>query len=120
VTRGTPARQSRRLEVLEIATEQDAAVRDIAETELAQLETQGAEVEVIDTFDSSDIEYRPPPRFSPRPHDPEASGSGLAPRTDPAVLTLLERLTAAQEHQEAAQQRQAQESAAAFTEVRSR
>jgi hypothetical protein len=58
--------------------------------------------------------------FSPRPHDLEASGSGLALHTDPAVLTLLKRLTLAQEHQEAAQQRQAQESAVAFTEIRSR
>jgi hypothetical protein len=95
VTRGTPARQSHRPEVPETAAEQDAAVRDLAETELAQLETQGAEVAVTDTSDSSDTEYRPPPRFSPRPHDPEASGSGLASCTDPAVLTLLEQLTAA-------------------------
>jgi hypothetical protein len=34
VTRGTPARQSHRLEVLEIAIEQDATIRDLAETEL--------------------------------------------------------------------------------------
>jgi hypothetical protein len=77
------------------------------------------EVEIIDTSDSSDTEYRPPPRFSPRPHDPEASGLGLAPRTDPTMFTLLERLTTAQERQEAAQQRQAQESAAAFAEIHS-
>jgi hypothetical protein len=104
VTRGTPARQSHRPEVPETAAEQDAAVRDLAEIELAQLETQGVEVEVTDTSDSSDTEYRPPPRFSPRPHDPEASGSSSAPRTDPIVITLLERLIVAQERQEAAQQ----------------
>jgi hypothetical protein len=85
------------------AIEQDVVVMDIAKTELAQLETQGAEVEVTDTSDNSNTEYSPPPRFSPRPHDPEASGSGSAPRTDLAIFTLLKRLTMAQERQEVAQ-----------------
>jgi hypothetical protein len=53
VTRGTLARQSRRLELPETATEQDTTVRDLAEIELAQLETSGAEVEVTDTSNSS-------------------------------------------------------------------
>jgi hypothetical protein len=95
VTRGTLARQSHRLELPEIVTEQDTTVKDLAEIELAQLETSGAEVEVTDTSNSSNTEYKPPPRFSPRPHDPKASGSGSAPPTDPTVLTLLERLIVA-------------------------
>jgi hypothetical protein len=40
VTRGTLTKQSRRLELLATATEQDTTVRDLAEIELAQLETR--------------------------------------------------------------------------------
>ena len=48
-----------------------------------------------DPSDSSDDDYRDIPRMPPRRHDHEAGSSGSAPptpQTDPALLTILERM----------------------------
>jgi hypothetical protein len=92
----TPVIVSRRPVVSEIAAEQDATVQGLAKVELEQLETQGAgaaQVELdSDPTDSSDDDYQPLPTYrSPRPHDREASGSGLA--IDPALVSILSKLT---------------------------
>ena len=62
--------------------------------------------------DSSDDDYQPIPQMPPRRHDAEADSSSLvppAPQTDPALLTILERM-----RQDPA--RQAQETAATFAQ----
>jgi hypothetical protein len=92
----TPVRVSHRPAVLETATEQDATVQGLAEAELEQLETQGAGVAQVeldsDPTDSLDDNYQLLPTYrSPRPHNREASGSGSA--TDPALVSILSRLT---------------------------
>jgi hypothetical protein len=84
-------------------TQQDATVQGLAEAELEQLETQGAgtaQVELdSDPTDSSDDDYQPLPTYrSSRPHDREASGLGSA--TDPALVSILARLTENQERVE--------------------
>jgi hypothetical protein len=86
--------QRQRPEVPEIAAEQDETVEGLAKAELADLDAQPADpVEDVAT-DSTDEDYQPIPRYrSPRPHDHEAGGSGLASRSDPAMVAILERLT---------------------------
>jgi hypothetical protein len=94
-------RQRQRLEVPETAAEQDETVEGLAEAELADLGAQPADpVEDIAT-NSTDEDYQPIPRYrSPRPHDHEAGGSGSASSSDLAMVTILERLTQAQERHE--------------------
>jgi hypothetical protein len=99
----TPVRASRRPVVPETAAQQDATVQGLAEAELEQLETQGtrtAQVELdSDPTDSSDDDYQSLPTYrSSHPHDREASGSGSA--TDPALVSILARLTENQERVE--------------------
>jgi hypothetical protein len=89
--------------VPEAAAQQDATVQGLAEAELEQLETQRSgttQVELdSDPTDSSDDDYQPLPTYrSSRPHDREVSGSGSA--TDPALVSLLSRLTENQERAE--------------------
>jgi hypothetical protein len=90
--------QRQRPEVPETAAEQDETVEGLAETELADLDAQPADLVKDVATDSTDEDYHPIPRYcSPRPHDHEADGSGLASRSDPAMVAILERLTQAQE-----------------------
>jgi hypothetical protein len=113
--------QRQRLEVPETAAEQDETVEGLAEAELADLDAQPADpVEDVAT-DSTDEDYQPIPRYrSPRPHDHEAGGSGLASRSDLAMVAILERLTQAQERQEIQMQRQAQDIATTFAQIQAR
>jgi hypothetical protein len=70
------------------------------------LDAQPTDPDEDDATDSTDDDYQPLSRYrSPRPHDHEASGSGLASRSDPAMVAILERLTQAQERQETQLQR---------------
>jgi hypothetical protein len=94
--------QRQRPEVPEIAAEQDETVEGLAEAELADLDAQQLADQAEDVAtDSTDEDYQPIPRYrSPRPHDHEAGGSGLASRSDPAMMAILKRLTQAQERQE--------------------
>jgi hypothetical protein len=86
--------QRYRPEVPETATEQDETVKGLAEAELADLDTQLADLVQDDATDSTDEDYQPIPRYrSPRSHDHEAGGSGSASRSDPAMVAILERLT---------------------------
>jgi hypothetical protein len=113
--------QRQRLEVPEIAAEQDETVEGLAEAELADLDAQPADQAEDVATNSTDEDYQPIPRYcSPRPHDHEAGGSGSASRSDPAMVAILERLTQAQERQEIQMQRQAQDSAAAFAQIQAR
>jgi hypothetical protein len=107
--------QRLRPEVPETAAEQDETVEGLAEAELADLDAQPADpVEDVAT-DRTDEDNQPIPRYrSPRPHDHVAGGSGLASRSDLAMVAILERLTQGQERQEIQMQRQAQDTAAAF------
>jgi hypothetical protein len=78
-------------------------VQGLAEAELEQLENQGAgaaQVELdSDPTDSSDDDYQSLPTYrSPRSHDREASDLGSA--TDPALVSILSRLTENQERAE--------------------
>jgi hypothetical protein len=87
--------QRQRAEVPETTAEQDP------EAELADLDAQPADLDEDDATDSTDDDYQPLPRYrSPRSHDHEAGGSGLASRSDPAMVAILERLTQTQERQE--------------------
>jgi hypothetical protein len=90
--------QRQRPEVPETAAEQDKTVEGLAEAKLADLDTQPADpVEDVAT-DSTDEDYQPIPRYrSPRSHNHEASGSGSASCSDPAMVAILETLTQAQE-----------------------
>jgi hypothetical protein len=66
----------------------------LVEAELADLDAQPADLDEDDMTDSTDDDYQPLPRYrSPRSHDHEAGGSGLASRSDPAMVAILERLT---------------------------
>ena len=63
-----------------------------------------------DPSDSSDEDYRDIPQMPPQRHDHEVGSSSLAPlapQTDPALLSILERMRQDQA-------RQAQETAATF------
>jgi hypothetical protein len=65
------------------------------------LDAQPANPDEDDATDSTDEDYQPLPQYrSPRPHDHEASSSGSASHTDPAMVAILERLTQTQERQE--------------------
>jgi hypothetical protein len=110
--------QRQRPEVPETAAEQDETVEGLAEAELADLDAQPADpVEDVAT-NSIDENYQPIPRYrSPRPHNHEVGGSGLASHSDLAMVAILERLTQAQERQEVQMQRQAQDIAAAFAQI---
>jgi hypothetical protein len=86
--------QRRRPEVPETAVEQDKIVEGLAKAELSDLDTQPADPVEDVTTDSTDEDYQPIPRYrSPRSHDHEAGGSGLASRSDLAMVAILERLT---------------------------
>jgi hypothetical protein len=116
-------RASRRPEVAGTAAQQDATVQGLAEAELEQLETQeagAAQVELdSDPTDSSDDDNQPLPTYgSSRAHDTKASGSGSA--TDPALLSILSKLTENQERTERHRQQDRQETAAAFAQVQAR
>jgi hypothetical protein len=88
--------QRQRLEVPEIAAEQDETVEGLAGAELADLDTQLADLVEDDATNSTDEDYQPIPRYcSPRSHDHEAGGSGSAFRSDPGMVAILERLTQA-------------------------
>jgi hypothetical protein len=88
--------QRERPEVPKRAAEQDATVQGLAEAELADLDTQPADIAEDEASDSTNEDYQPIPRYqSPRSHDHEAGGSGLASRSDPATVAILERLTQA-------------------------
>jgi hypothetical protein len=113
-------RVSRRPAVSKIAVEQDATVQGLAEAELEQLETQGAGVAQVeldsDPIDCSDDDHQPLPTYhSPRPHDREASSSGLA--IDLALVSILSRLTENQERVEQHRQQDRQETAAGLAQV---
>jgi hypothetical protein len=83
-----------RAEVPETAAEQDETVEGLAEAELADLDAQPADPVEDDATGSTDEDYQPIPRYrSPRSHDHEAGGSGLAFRSDLAMVAILERLT---------------------------
>ena len=82
VSLGTPSplrRQRDRPKVTETATQQDATVGEIADDELAALETQQGATDEDDYSNSLDEEYMPIPRYSPRPHDAEGSSSAAPP-----------------------------------------
>ena len=67
---------------------------------------------MTESSDSSDDDYLPIPHMPPRKHDVEAGSSSLAPpapQTDPALIAILERM-------QQDQARQAQETAANFTQ----
>jgi hypothetical protein len=88
--------QRQRLEVLETAAEQDETVEGLAEAELADLDTQPADLVQDDATDSTNENYQPIPRYrSPRSHDHKAGGLGSTSRSDPAMVAILERLTQA-------------------------
>jgi hypothetical protein len=92
--------QRQRPEVPETATEQDETVEGLAEAELADLDTQPADVVEDDATDSTDEDYQPIPYYrSPQSHDHEAGGSVSASRSDPAMMAILKRLTQVQERQ---------------------
>jgi len=54
-------------------------VGEIADDELAALETQQGATDEDDYSDSSDEEYRLIPQYSPRPHDVEGSSLAAPP-----------------------------------------
>jgi hypothetical protein len=90
--------QRQRAEVPETTAEQDHTVEGLAEAELADLDTQPADLDEDDATNSTDDDYQPLPRYrSPHSHDHEAGGSGSASCSDPAMVAILERLTQAQE-----------------------
>jgi hypothetical protein len=98
--------QRQRAEVLETAAEQDETIEGLTEAKLANLDAQPADPNEDDTTDSTDEDYQPIPRYrSPRSHDHEAGSSGSASRSDPVMVTILERLTQAQERQQVQLQR---------------
>jgi hypothetical protein len=71
-------------------------MQGLAEAELEQLETQGARTTQVeldsDPTDNSDDDYQSLHTYhSSRLHDREASGSGSA--TNPALVSILSRLT---------------------------
>jgi hypothetical protein len=110
--------QRQRPEVLETVAEQDETVEGLTKAELADLDTQPADLVEDDATDSTDEDYQPIPRYrSSRSHDHEAGGSGSASRSDPAMVAILERLTQAQERQDVKMQRQTQDTAAAFAQI---
>ena len=87
-----PAQPSRRLDVPELAAQQDEIIKGIAATKEEQLE---AHQEMTESNDSSDDDYQPIPQMPPRRHDAEAGSSSLAPpapQTDPALIAILERM----------------------------
>jgi hypothetical protein len=93
--------QCQRTEVLETAAEEDETVEGLAEVKLADLDAQPADPVEDDATNSTDEDYQPIPWYrSPRSHDHEASGSGSASCSDPAMVAILERLIQAQERQE--------------------
>jgi hypothetical protein len=86
--------QRQRAEVLETVAEQDEIVEGLAEAELIDLDAQPANPVEDDATNSIDEDYQPIPQYrSPRSHDHEAGGSGLASHSDPAMVAILERLT---------------------------
>jgi hypothetical protein len=88
--------QHQRPEVSETATKQDETVEGLAEAELVDLDAQPADPAEDVATDSTDEDYQPIPWYrSPWPHDHEAGGSGLASRSDPVMLAILERLAQA-------------------------
>jgi hypothetical protein len=96
ITREQAPRQSQRqrAEVPKTAAEQDQTIEGLAEVELADLDAQPADQDEDNAIDNTDDDYQPLPRYrSPRSHDHEAGGSGSASRTDPTMMTILERLT---------------------------
>jgi hypothetical protein len=110
--------QRQRAEVPETAAEQDSTVEGLVEAELTNLDAQPTNLDEDNATDNTDDDYQPLPRYrSPRPHDHEAGGSGLASRSDPAMVAILERLTQAQERQEIQLQRQAQDNTVAFAQI---
>jgi len=88
-------------------------VGEIADAELAALETQQGATDEDDYSDSSDEEYRPIPRYSPRPHDAEGSSSAAPPQSDPALAAILERMRQDQA-------RQAESTATAIAQLQTR
>jgi hypothetical protein len=88
--------QRQRPKVPETTAEQDETVEGLTEAELADLDTQPADLVEDDATDSTDEDYRPIPQYrSPRSHDHEAGGSGSASCSDPAMVAILDRLTQA-------------------------
>jgi hypothetical protein len=86
--------QHQRAEVLETIAKQDEIVEGLTEAELADLDAQPADPVEDDATDSTDEDYQPISQYRcPRSHDYEAGGSGLASRSDPAMVAILERLT---------------------------
>jgi hypothetical protein len=84
--------------VPETVAKQDATIQGLTKAELADLDAQPADIAEDEVSDSTDEDYQPIPRYrSPWPHDHEAGGSSSASRSDPAMVTILERLTQAQE-----------------------
>jgi hypothetical protein len=85
-----------RTEIPETVVEQDETVEGLTEAELADLDTQPADLVEDVATDSTDEDYQPIPWYrSPRSHDHEVDGSGSASRSDPAMVAILERLTQA-------------------------
>jgi hypothetical protein len=93
--------QCQRVEVPKTTAKQDQTVEELAEAELAHLDTQPAGPDEDDATDSTDDDYQPLPRYrSPHPHNHVAGGSSSASCSDPTMVAILERLTQAQERQE--------------------
>ena len=74
-----PRQPSHRLEVPEIAAQQDEIIRGITAIEEEQFDAQQEDEVESDPSDSSDDDYQPISQMAPRPHDREASGSSSAP-----------------------------------------
>ena len=71
---------------------------------------------MTESSDSSDDDYLPIPQMPPSRHDAEAGSSSSAPpapQTDPALIAILEQM-------QQDQARQAQETAANFTQFQAR
>ena len=78
----------------ETIAQQDDIIRGIAAIEEEQLAQQEGLV-TSEPSDSSDDDYQPIPHMPPRRHDAEAGSSSSvppAPQTDPALLSILERM----------------------------
>ena len=79
----------------EIVAQQDETIRGIATTEEEQLDAQQEGMVERDPSDSSDDDYQAIPQMPPQRHNAEAGSSSLAPpapKTDPALLAILERM----------------------------
>ena len=90
--------------------QQDEAIEDLADTEMADLDARPDDAQDDLLSDSSDEDYMPLPRMLRRAHDSEAGGSGSAPahaQIDPTLIAILDRMQAEQQRQAEEQRCQA-------------